>query len=307
MGQVNGSILQSRNSKSRRKVRKAARRLSSVDHIGPYRLLKLIRAGAKTHVWEAMDPADNKRVALKALQPDHAGDKNEIATLRHEYTVGHTLEHKNVNSVREFHVSRNIPYVVMDYFAAPNLKQAIRQSPEQCREMFPQIMRQAAEGLGHVHEKGWIHRDIKPDNYLMDEKGEVRLIDFAIAIKVKKKPSGFGKMFASKSAIMGTRSYMSPEQIRGDHLDPSADIYSLGCVLFELLAGRPPYTGSTADELLKKHLRAPIPVLTSIDKTITASFSKLVTKMLAKKAEHRPQTIKSLLKEGDKTRVFAVA
>ena len=278
-----------------------------MDHIGPYRILKLIRAGAKTHVWEAMDPADNKRVALKALQPDHCTDKNEIATLRHEYTVGHTLNHPNVNSVREFNVSRDIPYVVMDYFAAPNLKQAIRQTPEVCRKMFPEILRQSAEGLGHVHEKGWIHRDIKPDNYLMAENGEVRLIDFAIAIKVKKKPSGFGKMFASKSAIMGTRSYMSPEQIRGDHLDPSSDIYGLGCVLFELLAGRPPFTGSTADELLKKHLRAPIPVLTSIDKIITPSFSKLVSKMLAKKAEHRHQSIKTLLKDVDKTRIFAVA
>lgn len=278
-----------------------------MDHIGPYRLLKLIRAGAKTHVWEAMDPADNKRIAIKALQPDHCQDKHEIATLRHEYTVGHTLEHKYVNSVREYNVHRDIPYVVMDYFAAPNLKQAIRESPKLCREHFPEILKQCALSLGHVHEKGWIHRDIKPDNYLMDAEANVRLIDFAIAIKVKKKPSGIGKMFASKSAIMGTRSYMSPEQIRGDHLDPSADIYSLGCVLFELLAARPPYTGSSADELLKKHLRAPIPVLTSIDSQVTDSFSKLITKMLAKKPEHRPQSIKQVVKAANKIRIFSIA
>ena len=212
-----------------------------MDYIGPYRLLKLIRSGSRTHVWEAMNSADNQRVAIKSLQPDYRKDRQELTALKHEYEVGSSLDHANINRVFEFDVTRGVPYVVMDYFNAPNLKQSIRQFPDRVRENLVSIVEQAAAGLQHLHERGWIHRDIKPDNYLMDETCEVRLIDFAISQKIKKK-SALGSLFGGKAPIVGTRSYMSPEQIKGEHLEPSSDIYSLGCVIFEsLLSTRPVY------------------------------------------------------------------
>jgi serine/threonine-protein kinase len=275
-----------------------------VDYIGPYRLLKLIRAGNATHVWEAMNSVDNKRVAIKSLQPEHRKNKNEIATLKHEYTVGKTLDHPNVNPVSEYNVAREIPYVVMDYFNAPNLKQSIRLVPELIKEHLTDIIKQAASGLHHLHEQGWIHRDVKPDNFLISDKAQVRLIDFAIGQKIKKK-SALGGLFGGKAKIMGTRSYMSPEQIRGEHLDRQADIYSFGCVAFELCVGRAPFTGNTADELLNKHLRAPIPAISSLNKEVTSDFSKLIMRAMSKKAEKRPATLKEFLKDFDKIRVFA--
>ncbi len=275
---------------------------SRVDFIGPYRLLKLIRAGHATHIWEAMDSLDHERVALKSLQSDYHSDKHEIAILRHEFSVGSTLDHPNVNPVKKFDTARNVPFVVMDYFPGLNLKQAIRQIADQVDECLTEIILQAGAGLEHLHERGWIHRDVKPDNFLMNEAGEVRLIDFAIGQKIKKK-SGFGSLFAGKAPIMGTRSYMSPEQIRGEFIDQRADVYSFACVMFELAVGRPPFTGNTADDLLRKHLRNSPPAIASFNSKITPDFSKLVTKMMSKKPEKRPETMAEVLDAIKKMRV----
>lgn len=249
-----------------------------------------------------MNPSDHKRIALKSLQTSHLEDKNEISNLRHEYTVGSTLEHPAVNTVHEFNVARGVPYVVMDLFAAPNLKQSMRQSPELVSKYRCEIIEQAVAGLGHLHEAGWVHRDVKPDNFLLNEAGELKLIDFAIAQKMKKK--GFGKLFTAKMAVQGTRSYMSPEQIRGEPVDGRADIYSLGCMIFELFSGRVPFTGNNPDELLTKHLRAPVPSLAAHCQDVTTNFSKLVSRMMAKKPEARPQSMHELQAELENTRIL---
>lgn len=267
------------------------------DYIGPYRLLKMVRAGKATLIWEAMNSADNERVALKSLQPSHVSNKAEVSGLRHEHAVGKHFDHRAVNRVREFNVARGVPYVVMDFFNAPNLKQCMREFPDRIERFREPIIRQAAEALQHVHEKGWVHCDVKPDNFLLDEQGQLKLIDFAIAQRIKK---GLGKLLAGKSAVQGTRSYMSPEQIRGESVDPRSDIYSLGCVLFELLGGRPPYTANSPDELLTKHLRSPIPSLAAFCDQITPEFAQLVGRMIAKKPDERPASMQDFLYELDK-------
>src|SRR4029078_11422280 len=119
------------------------------------------------------------------------------------------------------------------------------------------IIEQSAEALFYFNNEGWVHRDVKPDNFLVSDECFVKLIDFAISTRQK---SGLSAMFSfGKKAVQGTRSYMSPEQIRNQNLDPRADVYSFGCVVFELISGQPPFTGTNADELLSKHLTAPIP------------------------------------------------
>jgi len=270
------------------------------EQIGPYRLLKLIRAGKTTHVWEALDPIENKRVALKALQQQCRKDKAEVSNLRHEHTVGHVLDHENVNRILEFNISKGVPFVVMDLFDGLNLKQAIRLSPDLIKANFESITRQSAAGLQHLHEHQWVHCDIKPDNFLINHAAEIRLIDFAIAVKIKK---GLSKLLSGKSRVQGTRSYMSPEQIRGGALDARTDVYSLGCTVYELASGKLPYTGISADDLLNRHLRAPIPSLSAASDRYSTDFSELVSRMMAKKADQRPETIGKVLELMDGMRI----
>jgi len=114
---------------------------------------------------------------------------------------------------------------------------------------MPLIVQQMCEGLGYFHKQGWIHRDVKPDNFMCSEAGDVKLIDFALA---EKKKSGLARFFGGKVKVQGTRSYMSPEQILGKALDSRSDIYSLACTIFQLLCGTAPFTGSNPNDVLQE-------------------------------------------------------
>lgn len=263
--------------------------------------MKLVRAGSTTQVWEAMNSTDNERVALKALQRDYRTNKEQIAMLRHEFQVGRNFSHENVNSIHDFSIDRGVPYIVMDYCSGVNLKQAMRLATEQLVNDLEPIIMQSARGLQHMHEQGWVHRDVKPDNFLLDENSHIKLIDFAIAQKIK---TGFGRFFSGRGKVQGTRSYMSPEQIRGEAIDARADIYSLGCMIFELLSGKLPYTGTSANDLLTKHVRAPIPALGAFCDSATPEFAKLVADMMAKKPEHRPESLAQWFEKVAAIRMF---
>lgn len=273
------------------------------DHIGPYRLLKLIRAGQTTQVWEAIDSTDHHRVAIKVLKSDQCDNTSAIAGMKHEYTVGRDLLNPHVIRIFDLSTDRGVPYLVLELFKHPNLKQGMRQHPEQIRHVLTSIISGAAEGVGYLHRKGWLHRDIKPDNFLASPDGEVKLIDFSIAERSKK---GLTRLLSGRSKIQGTLSYMSPEQIRGESLDCRSDIYSFGCTLYEVVAEKVPYTGTSADELLTKHLRAPVPALLSANGAVTAEFSELVGRMMGKDPKERPATMEEFLEEFEKIRVFRV-
>jgi serine/threonine protein kinase len=217
--------------------------------------------------------------------------------------VAHTFDHPCVIKVYGFGRDRDSYYLAMELFAAPNLKQLIQQGVDDLAPIAGECIRKAAEGLAYMHSQGWIHRDVKPDNFLVKISGEVKLIDFALA---SRKKGGLARLFAGKSKIQGTRSYMSPEQIRGQPLDERADIYSFGCMAFELLGGKPPFTGTTTNELLNKHLRSPIPPMQASNRNVTDHFSNLLRSMLAKKPEDRPQSMSDVLKELAVTPVFKI-
>ena len=272
------------------------------DYIGSYRLLKLVRAGSSCQIWEAMSESDNRRCALKSLQEEHRGDKEQVGLLKHEFNVGHGLHHPNVIEIYQFDIAKGLPYVALEYFDSNNLKQWIRlkRDDEESRSHFPEIVRRCAEGLEYLHQNEWIHCDIKPDNFLINNSNEIKLIDFAIAQKEKKR---LGRLFGGKPKIQGTRSYMSPEQIRGGTLDPRSDVYSFGCMLFELSRGRPPFTGGSPDELLQKHLRAQIPNLTTNSDEVSSDYAKLLAKMMAKKPEDRPESMSQFLDEFNSIRM----
>ncbi len=269
------------------------------DFLGPFRLIRLIRAGQTTQVWEARKEGETERCALKVILEGQKKNKKEIEALKHEANVGQDLDHANVIKIFEYFGNYAQPFLQMQLFNARNLKILLRDNIEAVHVNIGDIIRKSAEGLHHLHEKGWIHCDIKPDNYLVDEQGSVKLIDFSIAQPLKQ---GF-KLFGSKK-IQGTRSYMAPEQIRGKKLDRATDVYGFGCVMFELVARRPPFSGINSDDLLKKHLTAAPPGLQAVDRRVRAEFAELVQQMMAKDPKRRPGSMREVLTEFAKMRVF---
>jgi serine/threonine protein kinase len=274
------------------------------DFLGPYRLVRLIRVGHTCEVWEAAKTDDTTRYVLKILRKDLRKNKEEVAALRNEYECGKSLKHKNIIRIYDFNTEGEATYVVMEYFEHDNLKLWLRNGTQRVAHLTLKIIEQSAEALFYFHSEGWVHRDVKPDNFLVSSDGVVKLIDFAISTRQK---SGLSAMFSfGRKAVQGTRSYMSPEQIRNRNLDPRADVYSFGCVLFELLAGKAPYTGTTADELLNKHLTAQIPSVQVYNDNVTPEFANLVRKMMAKRREERPATMWEFLKDFRAMRVFKI-
>jgi eukaryotic-like serine/threonine-protein kinase len=274
------------------------------DFLGPYRLVRLIRVGITTEVWEAAKTDDPTRYVLKVLKRDKRKDREEIAALKNEFECGKTLKHKNIIRIYDFNTEGEATYLVMEHFEHENLKIQLRNGPQKVAHLTLKIIEQGAEALFYMNNEGWIHRDVKPDNFLVSDDGVVKLIDFAISTKQK---SGLSSMFSfGKKSVQGTRSYMSPEQIRNQNLDPRADVYSFGCSLFELLCGKPPFTGTNADELLNKHLTGPIPNVQVYNDNVTPEFANLVKKMMAKRREERPATMWEFLKEFRSLRAFKI-
>jgi serine/threonine protein kinase len=266
--------------------------------------VRLIRVGHTCQVWEAAKTDDTSRYVLKVLRPDLRKNKEELAALKNEFDCGKSLKHKNIIRVYDHSVSGETPYVVMEHFEHPNLKLWLRNGPQEVAHLALKIIEQSAEALFYFHTEGWVHRDVKPDNFLVSDEGVVKLIDFAISVKQK---SGLASLFSfGKKIVQGTRSYMSPEQIRNQNLDPRADIYSFGCVLFELMTGKAPFTGTNADELLNKHLTAPIPTAQIGNDNLTPEFANIIRKMMGKRREDRPASMYDFLKEFRQTRVFKV-
>ncbi|MEX2141558.1 MAG: serine/threonine-protein kinase [Pirellulales bacterium] len=273
------------------------------QYLASYRLLNLVGTGRHCEVWDAMHDALAERRACKVILPQYRTDKEQVALLKQEFAAAKELHHRNVIRVYEFNLETEMAFIAMEYFPSVNLKQLILQDREALEPRMPKIIERAAMGLGHVHERGWVHRDIKPDNFLVSAEGDVKLIDFALA---EKKKTGLAKLFSMKSKIQGTRSYMSPEQIRGKPLDERSDIYSFGCTMFEALAGRPPFTGSSTNDLLNKHLRNQPPSLEALNRNVTTEFSNLLKRTLAKEKEERPQSMTDFLREMISIRVLKV-
>ena len=274
------------------------------DFLGPYRLTRLIRVGTSCQVWEAVDETggENKRYALKVLRPDKRRDRAETGFLKHEYEVARTLSNPRIIKIHEYRVENKTPFLVLELFSELNLKQALRRGTEGIAWLAEVIVEQAAEGLYYFHSKGWVHCDIKPDNFLVSREGQVKLIDFTIS---ERKKSRLKRLFTfKKKTSAGTLSYMAPEQIKKGTLDERSDMYSFGCVLFELVAGRPPFTGSTPNDLLSKHISASIPSPLGSNDSVSQDFADLVKRMMAKNPANRPATMWEFLKEFRAVKMF---
>jgi serine/threonine protein kinase len=276
---------------------------ASQQIVGNYRMFHLIRAGAIYEIWAVRPVSENTAFAMKWLPPGAKYTRSNINELKHEYTVGVMLDHPSVIKTYDFGNTSNGAFMLLELFKVPNLKQQIISGGyKKLAHRAKAILANVANSLAHLHEKGWIHRDIKPDNFLLRDDDVVKLIDFNLA---RKPAGGLSKLFGGKTkVIQGTHSYMSPEQIRGQALDVRADVYSLGCMIHEFFSGKPPFTANSPNELLQAHLsRKPQPI-TVFDKNITPEFATYVQRMMAKDPKDRPVTMKDVMMEIKTAKIF---
>jgi serine/threonine protein kinase len=269
-----------------------------------YRLQNCILTGQNSQVWEVVEVASGRHFAMKLLLPEKVRNNELRKLLYHEANVGKQLAHQNVIRIVHVGKTKEHPLFVMEFFPSGAIKlRIVRKQYDFIREHAHSILKQAATGFAYMNASGWVHRDVKPDNILVNSAGEVRIIDFALAQRIEN-PSFLGKLFRRKPFIAGTRSYMSPEQIRGEPLDGRADIYSFGAAAYEIVTYRPPFRAASQQELLQKQIIEKPASPQVFNKDLTDEFSNLILKMLAKKRDQRPQSFHEVLKALNALKIY---
>lgn len=274
------------------------------EEINGYKLVKMVGNGANSQVYEVVQLTSHRHFAMKILNKEKAHDRKLREMLFHEAAVGIEMTHQNVIKILDVDKSRDKPHFVMEFFPAGSLKQRMmRKETDFLKKNLVGILKQAATGLAYMNASGWVHRDVKPDNFLVNASAELRIIDFALAQRVRA-DSFLGRLFHRKGNAQGTPSYIAPEQLLRQPLDGRADIYAFGCTAYELVCNRPPFRGSSPGELLQKqmHEKAATPQMYNPD--VTDEFAKLVLHMLEKKRENRPASFHEVLMALKNIRIY---
>lgn len=248
---------------------------------GRYKILQLIGGGGMSNVYLAHDIILNRDVAIKILRYDLSNEEELHRRFQREALAATSLTHPNIVSIYDVGEDADMHYIVMEYIKGKTLKQYIQEFSPLSSARSVHIMKQLTSAMAHAHDNGIIHRDIKPQNILMDEAGNVKITDFGIATTLN------ATSYTQTNSVIGTVHYLSPEQARGGLATMKSDIYSLGIVLYELLTGELPFSGESAVSIALKHLQSETPSVREFDATIPQSVENIVLKATAKDANHR--------------------
>jgi serine/threonine-protein kinase len=248
---------------------------------GRYELDAVLGQGGMARVFRGKDSVLNRTVAIKVLSPQFAGDDQFVARFRREAQAAAALNHPNIVSVYDTGSQGDVHFIVMEYVEGRTLRDVIRQEGPLLPERAAEIAEEVARGLSAAHQAGLVHRDVKPGNIMITREGEVKVMDFGIA------RTSTGDTLTQTAAILGTASYLSPEQAQGEPVDARSDIYSLGCVLYEMVTGRAPFTGDSPVTIAYQHVREqPVPPR-QINPDMPQGLEAVVMKAMAKNPENR--------------------
>ncbi len=256
---------------------------------GRYEILEQLGRGGMGEVYRARDTKLDEEMALKLLRPEIASDKIMIDRFRNELKLARKITHKNVCRMYDFHEEEGTPFITMEYVAGDDLKSQIQKRGKIPIEEALSITRQVTVGLIEAHELGVVHRDLKPQNIMIDKKGHAKIMDFGIARSVEL-PG-----VTTTGMIVGTPDYISPEQAEGEEADQRSDIYSLGITLYEMVTGNVPFKGDTALSVAIKH-KSQIPSdPKKLNPEVSEDLSRLILICMEKKKERRYQSAEELL------------
>ncbi|MCL2393863.1 MAG: Stk1 family PASTA domain-containing Ser/Thr kinase [Acidimicrobiaceae bacterium] len=256
-----------------------------------YQLIRHIARGGMAQVYLAQDLLLDRPVALKVLFPELSIDENFVRRFRREAQAAANLSHPNIVSVYDWGQGDRTYFIVMEYVDGQTLSALIRQGPIEPTRAAA-IGADVAGALEFAHRHGVIHRDVKPANVLIDQSGTVKVTDFGIA-----RSAGVSEGLTQTGSVMGTATYFSPEQAQGQPVDARTDVYSLGIVLYEMVAGHAPFSGENPVSIAYKHVReAPVP-LRQVNPTVPAAYEAIVDRAMAKSVDDRYQTTGELQKD----------
>ena len=251
---------------------------------GRYELHRRLGRGGMAEVFLARDQLLDRPVAVKVLFPEFATDPSFVERFRREATAAANLNHPNIVSVFDWGEADGTYFIVMEYVDGRTLSEILRTEGPLHPDRVADIGADVAAALGFAHRNGVVHRDVKPGNVIVTQAGLVKVADFGIARAIT---ASSDDDLTQVGQVMGTATYFSPEQARGDTVDPRSDLYSLGCVLYELLVGRPPFSGDSPVSIAYKHVQeSPIPPR-HLNVELPMAIEAIVLKCLAKNPVNR--------------------
>jgi serine/threonine protein kinase/tetratricopeptide (TPR) repeat protein len=258
---------------------------------GRYKIIEELGKGGMGKVYKAIDNEIHEEVAIKLLKPEIAADEKIIERFRNELKIARKITHKNV--CRTYHIGKEDgnPYITMEFVAGIDLKNLIKKKGKFPEEEALGIAKQVCAGLTEAHELGVVHRDLKPQNIMIDESGNAKIMDFGIARSIE--TEGVTEV----GMIIGTPDYISPEQAEGDKSDHRSDIYSLGVILYEMVTGSLPFRGDTALSVALKH-KAQLPQdPRKLNPDISDDLGRLILICMEKDKKRRYQSVRDLLND----------